>query len=107
MAENCGVEIPSSLIEKLPEAHYIRVAKCDKRPLDKNWPDHSMKPDDPRLQAHLRAGGNYGVVGPWRLNCPLKLLRLAWRLCNVKDAFTSRFQTGGSWAEQKTLQEFG
>jgi len=63
MAENCGVEIPSSLIEKLPEAHYIRVAKCDKRPLDKNWPDHPMKPDDPRLQAHLRAGGNYGVVG--------------------------------------------
>jgi hypothetical protein len=57
------VEIPKSLVEKLPGAHFIRVAKCDKRPLDKDWPEHPMKPDDPRLQAHLRAGGNYGVVG--------------------------------------------
>jgi hypothetical protein len=63
IAEICGVEIPSSLVEKLPGAHYIRVAKCDKRPIDNDWPNNPLKPDDEKLQSHLKAGGNYGVVG--------------------------------------------
>jgi len=63
IAEEYGVEIPASLVEKLPGAHYIRVAKCDKRPIDPDWPNNPMKPDDPRLVEHLRRGGNYGVCG--------------------------------------------
>lgn len=63
LAESCGIVIPQSLVEKLPGAHYIRVAKCSKRPIDKDWPNHPMKPDDPALQLHLARGGNYGVVG--------------------------------------------
>lgn len=63
IAESCGITIPQSLVEKLPGRHYIRVAKCSKRPLDEAWPDHPMRPDDPVLQQHLAHGGNYGVVG--------------------------------------------
>lgn len=61
--ESCGVAIPHSLVEKLPGAHYIKVAKCSKRPVEREWPQHPMKPDDPSLQRHLARGGNYGVVG--------------------------------------------
>jgi len=63
LAESCGITIPQSLIEKLSGAHYIKVAKCEKRPIDQDWPNHPMKPDDPALQQHLARGGNYGVVG--------------------------------------------
>lgn len=63
IAESCGITIPQSLVEKLPGPHYIRVAKCSKRPTDVNWPNRPMKPDNPTLLQHLARGGNYGIVG--------------------------------------------
>lgn len=63
LAEKYGITIPPSLTEKLPGAHYIKVEKCSKRPIDVDWPNRPMKPNNPMLQQHLARGGNYGVVG--------------------------------------------
>lgn len=61
------VVIPSTLIQRLQGLgpHFIRVAKRGKEPIDKGWPqaENMMSGDDPRLQAWLKEGGNYGVAG--------------------------------------------
>jgi len=66
------VEIPEVLIKRLQGLgpHFIRVAKRGKEPIDKGWtqPENMMTADDPRLQAWLEEGGNYGVSAGYGLN---------------------------------------
>jgi len=61
------VEIPQSLSNKLQGLgpHFCLVDGKNPSVGGKDWqlPDRLMKPDNPKLQKHLQAGGNYGVVG--------------------------------------------
>jgi predicted transcriptional regulator len=63
------VEIPEALIERFRGLgrHFIRVNKHGKEPVDKGWTLNPMFADDPKLQAWLKEGGNYGVVGGFGL----------------------------------------
>ena len=63
------VEIPVTLIERFRGLgrHFIRVNKKGKEPVDKGWTLNPMFADDPKLQAWLKEGGNYGVVGGFGL----------------------------------------
>jgi P4 family phage/plasmid primase-like protien len=60
-------KIPSTLIQRLRGLgpHFVRVVKRGKEPIDKGWTqaESMMSGDDPRLQAWLKKGGNYGVAG--------------------------------------------
>ena len=67
------VKIPKALIERLKGLgpHFCLVKARDKDPSigGKGWQkaENLMFADDPRLQAHLKRGGNYGVVGGFGL----------------------------------------
>ena len=61
------VEIPKTLIEKIPGRHFIRVAKKGKEPIDQGWTTNPMSADDPKLEDWLKEGGNYGVIGGYGL----------------------------------------
>lgn len=65
------VVIPTELIDKLKPygPHFIKIAKpilgdhkSGKKAFEKNFYDHPYEADDPSLQAHLKEGGNYGVL---------------------------------------------
>jgi len=62
-------EISNSLITRLEALgpHFIRMNKRGKEPIDKGWPLNPMSHNDPKLQAWLKEGGNYGVVGGFGL----------------------------------------
>ena len=68
-AKYAPIRIPENLIARLQPLgpHFIRVAKRGKEPIDKDWPRKPLFADDPKLQAWLREGGNYGVVGGFGL----------------------------------------
>jgi len=62
------VEIPPELIEALQPVglkRFVKVLPRRKKAFEKGClkPENLYSPDDPELQAHLRRGGNYGVVG--------------------------------------------
>lgn len=67
------VKIPKALIERLKGLgpHFCLVKAGNKDPSvgGKGWqkPENLMYADDPRLQQHLKRGGNYGVVGGFGL----------------------------------------
>jgi hypothetical protein len=68
-----AVEIPEALIERLRGlgARFCLVKPRSKDPSigGKGWqkPENLMRADDPRLQEHLRRGGNYGIVAGFGL----------------------------------------
>jgi P4 family phage/plasmid primase-like protien len=62
------VTIPDVFIRRLSivgTKRFIRVSKGDKVPVDDGWQKTAnlRGPDNPQLQAWLKTGGNYGVVG--------------------------------------------
>ena len=65
------VEIPDALTKRLQGlgAHYCLVQGKDPSAGGKGWqlPENLMFSDDEKLQAHLKRGGNYGVVGGFGL----------------------------------------
>ena len=71
--EQQQVRILPSLIERLNKLgpHFCVVEIRGKSPSigGKGWqkPENLMNADDPRLQEHLKNGGNYGVVGGYGL----------------------------------------
>ncbi|MFB3764843.1 MAG: phage/plasmid primase, P4 family [Methanotrichaceae archaeon] len=42
---------------------FCKVAKRDKKPIEKKWSKKGYTWNDPALQSWLQAGGNYGVIG--------------------------------------------
>lgn len=54
--------IPAQL--QRPEFRFIKLAAKEKRPVEADWPkSKNYSFDDERLQKHIGAGGNYGVLG--------------------------------------------
>ncbi len=64
-------EIPPTLIKYLAPLgpHFCLVKANGKDPSvgGKGWQKTPLRHDDPKLQEHLKRGGNYGVVGGWGL----------------------------------------
>jgi len=68
MSRPLPVEIPEVFIKRLSAVgtkRFIRVSPQNKNPIDQEWQktENLRTPIDVVLKAHLRSGGNYGVVG--------------------------------------------
>ncbi len=68
MSRPLPVEIPEVFIKRLSVVgtkRFIRVSPQNKNPIDQEWQktENLRTHNDVVLKAHMRAGGNYGVVG--------------------------------------------
>jgi len=68
MRSSLLVEIPEVFIRRLSAVgtkRFIRVSPQNKNPIDQEWQktENLRHHNDVVLKAHLRSGGNYGVVG--------------------------------------------
>jgi len=90
------IEIPKQLQNK--EFRFIKVAKQDKRPIEKDWTNtKNYLFDNQELIEHLNRGGNYGVISTFGdliiIDCDDPILEK--ELSNLPETFTIRTGGGG------------